>query len=140
MTLRPDSGVSDLFSKSLPGGLVGGSTAGLYQDSSNPQKVLFLFGAETAFPATKTAVNGAFAGFSGESGAHFSTPKTYSAGSMGGVMECSSGTIAQLGAGVPVSICVVGDSHGLIVALYTDRTASSAATATRTIRTSFEHR
>lgn len=136
--LLPDSGVDKNFSSTLPSDLRARSTAGIYQSPTNPQKVLLLAGAQGAGVATKAGVTTAFQGFTDSSGAKFGKPRTFQAGPMGGVMECGSGTVARLGS-APVSVCVVGDSHGVIIAMYTYRTTSSAASATRTLRPSFEH-
>jgi hypothetical protein len=139
MTLSPNSGLGDLMSKSLPDSVAGETTTGLYTDESNPSKILILIGTQANVGNPDVAVAGAFAGIGQSATIKLKSPKTYSAGSQGGAMECASGSLSELGQTIPVSVCAVADKHGLILTIFTSRSASSAASETRKLRPSFEH-
>ena len=139
MTLSPNSGLGDLMSKSLPDSVAGETTTGLYTDESNPSKILILIGTQANVGNPDVAVAGAFAGMGQSPTIKLKSPKTYSAGSQGGAMECASGSLSELGQTIPVSVCAVADKHGLILTIFTSRSASSAASETRKLRPSFEH-
>jgi hypothetical protein len=139
LTLAPSSGLGDIMSNSLPDALAGETTTGLYMAANDPSRLLILIGTQTSVGAPQVAVAGAFAGMSTTSTVKLGSAKTYSAGSMGGAMKCASGHLSELGTQIPVGVCVVADSHGLIITIFTSRSASSAASATRALRPSFEH-
>jgi hypothetical protein len=140
MTLSPNSGLGDLMSKSLPDSVAGSTTTGLYTDPGNPAKILILIGTQTKLGNPDVAVIGAFTGIAQSPTIKLKSPKSYDAGSLGGAMECASGSLSELGQSIPVGVCAVGDSKGLILTIFTSRSASSAASATRKLRPSFEHR
>jgi hypothetical protein len=127
------------MSKSLPDSVAGETTTGLYTDPSNPGKILILIGTQTSIGSPDAAVVGAFAGIKQSPTIKLNSPKSYSAGSQGGAMECAGGSLSELGQQIPVGVCAVADKHGLILTIFTSRSASSAASATRKLRPSFEH-
>ena len=139
MTLSPNSGLGDIMSKSLPDSVAGETTTGLYTDPSDPGKILILIGTQTNVGNPDVAVAGAFAGIGQSPTIKLKSPKSYSAGSQGGAMECAGGSLSELGQDIPVGVCAVADNHGLILTIFTSRSASSAASATRKLRPSFEH-
>lgn len=139
MTLSPNSGLGDLMSKSLPDSVAGETTTGLYTDPNNPSKILILIGTQAKLGNPEVAVIGAFSGIAQSPTIKLKSPKSYNAGSQGGAMECASGSLSELGQSIPVGVCAVADSHGLILTIFTSRSASSAATETRKLRPSFEH-
>lgn len=139
MTLSTDSGLSDIMSKSLPDGVAGQTTTGLYQDDNDRSKILILIGAQANVGNPNVAVAGALAGMGQSPTIKLKSPKTYSPGAQGGAMECASGSLSEFGQIIPVGVCAVADSHGLILTIFTSRSASSAAGATRKLRPSFEH-
>ncbi len=139
MTLSPNSGLGDLMSKSLPDGVAGETTTGLYTDASDPSKILILIGTQASVGNPDIAVAGAFAGMGQSPTIKLKSPKSYSAGSQGGAMECAGGSLSELGQTIPVGVCAVADKHGLILTIFTSRSASSAASETRKLRPSFEH-
>jgi hypothetical protein len=139
LTLTQNDAVNSMLSGMLPGGVASQTKGGVYIDPSDSSKLLILIGAQTNIPEPAAAVAGAFAGMGTSDSAKIQKPKSYNAGSMGGVMECAPGTLSSLGTNLPVGVCVVADSHGLIVAIFTSRSASSAASATRSLRPNFEH-
>jgi hypothetical protein len=127
------------MSKSLPDSIAGETTTGLYTDPNNPSKILILIGTQTNVGNPDIAVSGTFAGLAQSGSIKLKSPKSYSAGSQGGAMECAGGSLSELGTDIPVGVCAVADKHGLIITIFTSRSASSAASATRTLRPSFEH-
>jgi hypothetical protein len=127
------------MSKSLPDGVAGSTTTGLYTDANDQSKILILIGTQTKLGNPDVAVAGAFAGIGQSPTIKLKTPKSYDAGSQGGAMECAGGSLSELGQSIPVGVCAVADSHGLILTIFTSRSASSAASATRKLRPSFEH-
>jgi hypothetical protein len=139
MTLSPNSGLGDIMSKSLPDSVAGETTTGLYTDPGDPGKILILIGTQTNVGNPDVAVAGAFAGMGQSPTIKLKAPKSYSAGSQGGAMECAGGSLSELGQDIPVGVCAVADKHGLILTIFTSRSASSAASATRKLRPSFEH-
>jgi hypothetical protein len=139
MVLSPNSGLGDIMSKSLPDSVAGATTTGLYTDPDNPSKILILIGTETKLGNPDVAVAGAFAGIGQSPTIKLKSPKSYDAGAQGGAMECAGGSLSELGQDIPVGVCAVADSHGLIITIFTSRSASSAASATRKLRPSFEH-
>lgn len=139
MTLSPNSGLGDIMSKSLPDSVAGETTTGLYTDPNNPSKILILIGTQAKLGNPEVAVIGAFSGIEQSPTIKLKSPKSYNAGSQGGAMECASGSLSELGQSIPVGVCAVADSHGLILTIFTSRSASSAATETRKLRPSFEH-
>jgi hypothetical protein len=139
MKLSPNSGLGDMMSKSLPDSLAGATTTGLYTDPDNPSKILILIGTQTNVGNPDVAVAGAFAGIGQSPTIKLKSPKSYDAGAQGGAMECAGGTLSELGQDIPVGVCAVADDHGLILTIFTSRSASSAASATRKLRPSFEH-
>jgi hypothetical protein len=139
MTLSPNSGLGDIMSKSLPDSVAGATTTGLYTDADNPTKILILIGTQAKLGNPEVAVIGAFTGIQQSPTIKLKSPKTYSPGAQGGAMECASGSLSELGQTIPVGVCAVADSHGLILTIFTSRSASSAATETRKLRPSFEH-
>jgi hypothetical protein len=139
MALSNDSSLGDLMSKSLPDGVAGETTTGLYTDASNPEKILILIGTQAKVGNPAVAVGGAFGGMSQSGSIKLKSAKSYSPGAQGGAMECADGSLSELGTDIPVGVCAVADKHGLIIAIFTSRSASSAASATRTLRPSFEH-
>ena len=139
MTLSPNSGLGDLMSKSLPDSVAGETTTGLYTDESDPSKILILIGTQANVGNPDVAVAGAFAGMGQSPTIKLKSPKSYSAGSQGGAMECAGGSLSELGQTIPVGVCAVADKHGLILTIFTSRSASSAASETRKLRPSFEH-
>jgi len=139
MTLSPNSGLGDIMSKSLPDSVAGETTTGLYTDPNNPGKILILIGTQAKLGNPEVAVIGAFSGIEQSPTIKLKSPKSYNAGSQGGAMECASGSLSELGQSIPVGVCAVADSHGLILTIFTSRSASSAASETRKLRPSFEH-
>jgi len=140
LKLVPGDTASQMIGGMLPDAVASGTKAGIYTNTSDPSKLLILIGSQTQIPSPAAAVAGAFAGMSTSTTSKIEKPKSYDAGSMGGVMECAPGTLSTGGANVPVGVCVVADNRGLIVAIFTSRSASSAASATRSLRPNFEHR
>lgn len=139
LTLSTNSGLGDIMSKSLPDGVAGATTTGLYTDPNDQSKILILIGTQTKLGNPNVAVAGAFAGIGQSPTIKLKSPKSYDAGSLGGAMECAGGSLSELGQSIPVGVCAVADSHGLILTIFTSRSASSAASATRKLRPSFEH-
>jgi hypothetical protein len=139
MALAPDMGLGNEMSNALPNGLAASTTTGLYTDPSNATKILILIGAQTKVADPELALAGAFAGMSGASQAKLGTAKHYPAGPLGGAMECAAGHLTEGAASLPVGVCVVADTKGIIVSIFTSRSASQAATATRNLRREFEH-
>jgi hypothetical protein len=139
LALSSDSSLGDLMSKSLPDSIAGETTTGLYTDPSNPSKILILIGTQANVGNPDIAVTGTFAGLAQSGSMKLKSPKSYSPGSRGGAMECGAGNLSELGTNIPVGVCAVADKHGLIITIFTSRSASSAASATRTLRSSFEH-
>ena len=115
MTLSPNSGLGDIMSKSLPDSVAGETTTGLYTDPSDPGKILILIGTQTNVGNPDVAVAGAFAGIGQSPTIKLKAPKSYSAGSQGGAMECAGGSLSELGQDIPVGVCAVADNHGLIL-------------------------
>ena len=139
LTLSTNSGLGDIMSQSLPDGVAGATTTGLYTDDNDQSKILILIGTATKLGNPDLAVAGAFAGIGQSPTMKLKSPKSYDAGSQGGAMECAGGSLSELGQNIPVGVCAVADSHGLILTIFTSRSASSAASATRKLRPSFEH-
>ena len=127
------------MSKSLPDSLAGQTTTGLYTDPNDPGKILILIGTQTNVGNPDVAVAGAFVGIKQSPTIKLKSPKSYSPGPQGGAMECAGGSLSELGQDVPVAVCAVADKHGLILTIFTSRSASSAASATRKLRPTFEH-
>jgi len=139
LKLQPSSDANQQLAQALPDALAAQTTVGVYSDPTNPERVLILIGAQTDVGSPNAALAGVFAGMATSSEADLGKPKTYDAGSMGGAMECASGSLSELGTDIPVGVCAVADSHGIILAIFTSRTASQAATETRALRPTFEH-
>src|SRR5215475_9409601 len=117
LKLQPSSDANQQLAQALPDALAAQTTVGVYGDPADPERVLILIGAQTDVGSPNAALAGVFAGMATSSEADLGKPKKYDAGSMGGLMECASGNLSELGTKIPVGVCSVADSHGIILAI-----------------------
>jgi hypothetical protein len=115
------------------------TTAGFYDTPSNQYKILILLGIDAPNPSPATALDLMLDQIKTSSSTKLSTPKSYSPGSMGGYMKCSSGQQATPAGNVSLDVCGISDTHGIILTIWGDRSVASAASATRALRPTFEH-
>src|SRR5262249_53377174 len=139
MRLTPDPQFDQAIGGVVPPDMAGSVVAGLYTDPTNQNKRLVLIGLDHPNPTPATTLDLMLDEFNSSSPVTLTTPKAYSPGSMGGYMKCASGSGAGPGGTITLAICGVSDTHGVMIAEFGDRSLSSAVSATRALRPTFEH-
>ena len=139
LKLTPDPQFSQAIGGMVPPALAGSVVAGLYTDPTNDNKRLVLIGLDDPNPSPATTLDLLLDGFNSSSPVKLGTPKEYSPGPMGGFMKCASGQQSTPSGTITLAVCGVSDSHGVMIAEFADRSLSSAVSATRTLRPTFEH-
>lgn len=110
----------------------GTTTAAAYQSKSNPKNVLLLIGVATDLTgADQEFQDSMYSGLSSE--LDTKNKKSYSAGSMGGIMWCADGE-----AGLKIGICSVADNGGAFIVMYFNHTGTQAASIVPGLRSKVE--
>jgi hypothetical protein len=127
--------LSQLITTSLPSAK---TVAGVYQSATDPLTAIILIGAEMPIADPAAEVRGGFTGLGNS--LQLSKPKTYPAGSLGGVMQCASGKFYNPSAShIPVAACAIADNKGMIMTLFLSSTEAHAVAVTTAVRPTFEH-
>jgi hypothetical protein len=111
----------------------GKADAAVYASTSNPRNILMILGIGTDLSgATDEFQSSMFAAIGSELGG--THPKSYPAGSMGGSLQCETGSESTL----KIGICSVADDGGAMIVLYFNHTGAQTAAAVLQLRSKIE--